>query len=122
MEGIRVHTEDHTCCRSMVGHTPTHHSLSLIPPSLSQVRHDAKASAIRDEACKKLNLPKFKYQLCEVKSSGQKVIFKNDDISIKSSLTVNGRLFIFPQTHSQTTVVSLPPPSPLILSHLSLSI
>ena len=65
-----------------------------------------KASTVRDEACSKLNLPKFKYQLCEVKSSGEKVVFKEDDISIQSELSVNGRLFILPRTHSQRTVVS----------------
>ena len=76
-----------------------------LPPSLPQGRLDMKAKAIRDEACSKLQLPQFKYQLCEVKSSGEKVVFKENDISIASKLSINGRLFILPRTHSQRTVV-----------------
>ena len=34
------------------------------------------------------------------------MVFKEDDISIHSELSVNGRLFILPRTHSQRTVVS----------------
>ena len=71
-----------------------------------QVRLDITAGAIRDEACSKLKLPKFKYQLCEVTSSGQKKVMKEEDISVMSELSVNGRLFILPRNHSQRTVVS----------------
>lgn len=70
-----------------------------------QIRLDTKASSIRDQACSKLNLPKFKYQLCEVKSSGEKKIFDENDISVTSELSVNGRLFILARNHSQRTVV-----------------
>ncbi|CAI7996578.1 Rap guanine nucleotide exchange factor 4 [Geodia barretti] len=88
MEGVRVHTEEHICCRLVV-------------------RLDTKAGAIRDEACSKLHLPKFKYQLCEVTSSGQKKVLKEDDISVMSETSVNGRLFILPRSHSQRTVSPL---------------
>ena len=70
------------------------------------MRLDTKAGTIRDEACSKLNLPKFKYQLCEVTSSGQKKVLKEDDISVMSETSVNGRLFILPRSHTQRTVVS----------------
>lgn len=48
---IRIHTLDHTCCRL-------------------QVRLDATAKAIMEEACDKLRLPAGNYELCEIKSSG----------------------------------------------------
>ena len=102
MEGVRVHTEDHTCCRLMVNKLTNTHSLSHW-----QVRLDTKAGSIRDEACSKLNLPKFKYQLCEVTSSGQKKVFKEDTVSVTSDLSVNGRLFVLSRNHSQRTVVSV---------------
>ena len=71
------------------------------------MRLDTKAGAIRDEACSKLNLPKFRYQLYEVTSSGQKKVVREDSVSVVSDLSVNGRLFILPRNHSQKTVVSV---------------
>lgn len=77
---IRVHTLEHTCCRL-------------------QVRLDATARAIVIEACEKLHLPSDKYELCEVKSSGEKVVLKETDVSVYSEMSVNGRLFAIPRNH-----------------------
>ena len=46
------------------------------------------------------------YDLCEVKSSGEKVVLRGDDISVHSEMSVNGRLYIVPRTHSEKTLVS----------------
>ena len=46
------------------------------------------------EACQKLNLKEFQYNLCEVKSSGEAVKIVDEDVSVHSSLSVNGRLFV----------------------------
>lgn len=77
---IRVHTLEHTCCRL-------------------QVRLDATAKSIVEEACEKLHLPADKYELCEVKSAGEKVVLKESDVSVHSELSVNGRLFAIPRGH-----------------------
>ncbi|KAK7489572.1 hypothetical protein BaRGS_00019206, partial [Batillaria attramentaria] len=37
--------------------------------------------------------------LCEVKSNGERVLFKDDDIGVTTSLSLNGRLFITPLEH-----------------------
>ena len=79
---------------------PSHHL-----PSPLKVRYDAKTTAIRDEACSKLKIPQFKYQLCEVKSSGEKIVLKENDVSVASHLSVNGRLFLVPRSHKEKTVV-----------------
>ncbi len=71
-----------------------------------QVRLDATAHSIVEEACQKLDLrPSSIYELCEVKSSGEKVRFNDKDISIWSETSVNGRLFALPKKHSDQTVV-----------------
>ena len=57
---------------------------------------DATAAAIKVAAAEKLSLNKDVNDLilAEVKSTGERVLFKDDDISIQTSLSVNGRLFV----------------------------
>ena len=85
---LRIHTVDHTCCRL-------------------QVRVDSTAKAIIKEACAKLQLDPANFNLCEVKSSGEKNPLDDNDISVHSEISVNGRLYIVPKSHSEKTVVCL---------------
>lgn len=86
-----------------LSHSASLTSLSLCP----QVRLDATARSITEEACQKLELKSSgNYELCEVKSSGEKVRFNDKDISIWSEISVNGRLFVLPKKHSEQVVVS----------------
>lgn len=79
-------------------------NICILPLPL-QVRLDATARSIVTEACSKLHLNTAVYDLCEVKSSGEKVVLRGDDISVHSEMSVNGRLFIVPRTHSEKTLV-----------------
>jgi len=79
-------------------------NICILPLPL-QVRLDATARSIVTEACSKLHLNAAMYDLCEVKSSGEKVVLRGDDISVHSEMSVNGRLFIVPRTHSEKTLV-----------------
>lgn len=85
---LRIHTVDHTCCRL-------------------QVRVDSTAKAIINEACSKLDLDPSNFNLCEVKSSGEKNLLDDNDISVHSEMSVNGRLYIVSKTYSEKTVVSV---------------
>ena len=53
----------------------------------------------------KLELEPASFNLCEVKSSGEKNAFDDNDISVYSEISVNGRLYIVPKAHSEKTVV-----------------
>ena len=64
------------------------------------------ARDIINEACGKLELDATRYDLCEVKSSGEKVLLKDSDISVHSEMSVNGRLYVVPKDHSSRTLVS----------------
>ena len=78
----------------------------LVGISLSfQVRLDMTARDIVNEACGKLELDAAHYDLCEVKSSGEKVVLKDSDISVHSEMSVNGRLYVVPKDHSSRTLV-----------------
>ena len=83
---LRVHTVDHTCCRL-------------------QVRVDSTARALVNEACAKLKLDAVNFVLCEVKSSGERNPLDDNDISVHSEMSVNGRLYIVAKTYSEKTVV-----------------
>ena len=83
---LRVHTVDHTCCRL-------------------QVRVDSTARALVNEACAKLKLDAVNFVLCEVKSSGERNPLDDNDISVHSEMSVNGRLYIVSKTYSEKTVV-----------------
>lgn len=86
---LRIHTLEHTCCRL-------------------QLRLDSTAKTIVSEACQKLNFKKpSEYVLCEVRSSGEKVQVKDSDISVHSTMSVNGRLYIVPKNHPERVLVSV---------------
>lgn len=70
-----------------------------------QVRIDSTARTIVNEACTKLDLDPKTFDLCEVKSSGEKNPLDNNDISVYSAISVNGRLYIVPKSHSEKTLV-----------------
>lgn len=42
--------------------------------------------------------------LVEVKSNGERVVFKDNDISIPTALTLNGRIFVSPKDHLDALV------------------
>ena len=56
------------------------------------------------EACVKLELETTGYELCEIKSSGEKIIFKETDLSIATEMSVNGRLYVLPKDADKTIV------------------
>ena len=82
---IRVHTLDKRCCRL-------------------HIRLDTKAKDILKEACTKLSLNIDEHELCEGKSSGEKFIFKGEDLSISTEMTINGRLYVVPIDGQKTIV------------------
>lgn len=42
--------------------------------------------------------------LVEVKSNGERVVFKDEDISIPTALSINGRIFVSPKDHQDALV------------------
>ncbi|XP_011404348.2 PREDICTED: rap guanine nucleotide exchange factor 4-like isoform X2 [Amphimedon queenslandica] len=85
---LRIHTIDKKCCRLHV--------------KLSSTSRD-----ILTEACSKLGLDLSSHELCEIKSTGEKIIFKETDLSIATEMTVNGRLYALPKD-SEAAISPLP--------------
>ena len=85
---IRVHSLDKRCCRL-------------------HIKLDTKAKDILKEACSKLSLNVDEHELCEGKSSGEKYIYKEEDLSISTEMTVNGRLYVVPKDGPKTIVRKL---------------
>lgn len=56
------------------------------------------------EACAKLELDPTGYELCEVKSSGEKIAFKETDLSIATEMSVNGRLYVLTRDSDKNIV------------------
>ena len=83
---LRIHTIDKKCCRLHV--------------KLSSTSRD-----ILTESCSKLELDVSSYELCEIKSTGEKIIFKETDLSIATEMSVNGRLYALPKD-SEAAIVS----------------
>ena len=83
---LRIHTIDKKCCRLHV--------------KLSSTTRD-----ILNEACSKLELDVSSHELCEIKSTGEKIIFKETDLSIATEMSVNGRLYTLPKD-SEASIVS----------------
>lgn len=83
---IRVHTLDKKCCRL-------------------HIKLETKAKEIYKEACEKLSLDPSDHVLCEGKSSGEIVFFKDEDLSIPTELSVNGRLYVIPKQSTPKTIV-----------------
>lgn len=42
--------------------------------------------------------------LVEVKSTGERVVFKDEDIGVPTLLTLNGRIFVSPKDHLDALV------------------
>ncbi|CAH1994986.1 unnamed protein product [Acanthoscelides obtectus] len=60
----------------------------------------APADQIKYVAAEKLKIPtEDELLLVEVRSNGERVIFKDNDISIPTTLTLNGRIFVSPKDH-----------------------
>ncbi len=64
---------------------------------------DASANKTITAAIEKAGLKnefrKTRFVLCEVKSNGEKIIYKDNDVSITTSISINGRLFLTPFEH-----------------------
>ena len=60
---------------------------------------DSPASKIISSGAEKLGLKTDTLILCEVKSNGERTLFKDNDVSITTSLSINGRLFLAPTDH-----------------------
>ncbi|KAF4532333.1 hypothetical protein B566_EDAN003636 [Ephemera danica] len=67
----------------------------------------ATAETIKYSAADKLALKHDDLVLVEVKSSGERVVFKDSDVSIPTGLSLNGRIFISPKDHLDA-LTSLP--------------
>ncbi|XP_072382091.1 rap guanine nucleotide exchange factor 4 isoform X1 [Diabrotica undecimpunctata] len=61
---------------------------------------DTTAETIKLVAAEKLKMrPSDELLLVEVKSNGERVVFKDNDISIPTALSLNGRIFVSPKDH-----------------------
>lgn len=66
---------------------------------------DSTAETIKYCAADKLKLrPNDELLLVEVKSNGERVAFRDDDISIPTTLSINGRIFVSPKDHLDALV------------------
>lgn len=66
---------------------------------------DSTAETIKLCAADKLKLrPNDELLLVEVKSNGERVTFKDNDISIPTALSINGRIFVSPKDHLDALV------------------
>lgn len=67
---------------------------------------NATAETIKLLAADKLKLrPNDELMLVEVKSTGERVTFKDDDIGIPTALSLNGRIFVSPKDHLDALVI-----------------
>lgn len=76
---FRVYCADHSYCTLRVPMTTT-------------------VSQIINQAQEKLALGED-LVLCEVKSNGERILFRENDLGVVNSLTLNGRLFLAPREH-----------------------
>uniref|UniRef100_A0AAR5PQ34 Rap guanine nucleotide exchange factor 4 n=1 Tax=Dendroctonus ponderosae TaxID=77166 RepID=A0AAR5PQ34_DENPD len=60
---------------------------------------DSTAETIKLVAADKLKIREDELLLVEVKSNGERMVFRDDDISIPTALTINGRIFVSPKEH-----------------------
>lgn len=52
----------------------------------------------------KLNRNPEELFLVEVKSNGERTLFKDNDVSVPTGLTLNGRIFVAPKDHLDSLV------------------
>jgi Rap guanine nucleotide exchange factor 4 len=62
------------------------------------------AERIKVCAADKLKLRHDDLVLVEVKSSGERVVFRDSDVSIPTGLSLNGRIFVSPKDHLDALV------------------
>lgn len=65
---------------------------------------NATAETIKVSAADKLKLRHDDLVLVEVKSSGERVVFRDSDVSIPTGLSLNGRIFVSPKDHLDALV------------------
>lgn len=67
---------------------------------------NATAEQIKTMAADKLQLNRAPDDLClvEVKSIGERSVFKDNDVSVPTTLSLNGRIFVSPKDHLDALV------------------
>lgn len=65
---------------------------------------ETTAETIKLFAADKLKLRDDDLLLAEVKSNGERVVFKDNDISIPTALSINGRIMVSPKDHLDALV------------------
>lgn len=66
---------------------------------------NSTAEAIKLSAADRLKLRNFDdLALAEVKSSGERIIIKDQDVNVPTALSLNGRLFVSPRDHLDALV------------------
>ncbi|KAJ4445394.1 hypothetical protein ANN_07199 [Periplaneta americana] len=77
---FRVYCADHTYCTLRFHVNTTAETIKLCAADKLKLRHDDLV-------------------LVEVKSSGERVVFRDNDVSIPTGLSLNGRIFVSPKDH-----------------------
>lgn len=69
----------------------------------------ATAEIIKACASEKLQLNRCSddLSLVEVKSNGERIVYKDSDVSIPTALSLNGRIFVSPKDHLDALVRNL---------------
>jgi len=62
------------------------------------------AENVKVSAADKLKLGHDDLVLVEVKSSGERVVFHDSDVSVPTGLSLNGRIFVSPKDHLDALV------------------
>lgn len=83
---FRVYCADHTYCTLRLPIESTAETIKLVAADKLKMRAN-------DELV-----------LVEVKSNGERVLFKDEDISIPTALSINGRIFVSPKDHQDALV------------------
>lgn len=83
---FRVYCADHTYCTLRLPVDTTAETIKLVAAEKLQMR------------------PSDELYLVEVKSNGERVVFKDNDISCPTALTLNGRIFVSPKDHLDALV------------------
>lgn len=82
---FRVYCADHTYCTLRFHVNTTAETIKLSAADKLKLRHDDLV-------------------LVEVKSSGERVVFRDSDVSIPTGLSLNGRIFVSPKDHLDALV------------------
>lgn len=82
---FRVYCADHTYCTLRFHVNTTAETIKVCAADKLKLRHDDLV-------------------LVEVKSSGERVAFRDADVSIPTGLSLNGRIFVSPKDHLDALV------------------